>query len=107
MTKYTGTLTTNTTYPFPLHNIRGKSRQTYTLFVTGTFGSGTAALYTSPDGGTTSVAIKDATGTAVSFTVNGMTNFELMSDPSSPIVVQVTLTGATNPSLTLALFSNA
>lgn len=107
MTKYTGTLTTNATASFPLHNIRGKSRQTYTLFVTGTFGSGTAAVYASPNGGTTSVALKDSSGTAISYTANGMTNFELMSDPISPIVLQVTLTGATNPSLTIALFSNA
>jgi ribosomal protein S5 len=107
MTEYVRTLTTNSTASFNLNNIRAKSRQTYTVCVYGTFGSGTVALKASPDSGNTGIDIKDASGTAVTFTINGMVNVELMSGGSqAPMVLQAVLTGATNPSITISVFDN-
>lgn len=74
-----------------------------TVWAYGTFGGGTASLEASPDGGTTWVAILDQSGTAITFTANGVVNFELYAD-QDPIAanktkIRLTLAGATAPTL--------
>jgi hypothetical protein len=67
------------------------------------FGSGTVTLQGSPDGGTTFIDIPDQAGTAITFTADGVTNFELYgnADPVSSEVVQIrlALAGSTSPTI--------
>jgi len=44
------------------------------------FGSGTVTLQASFDGGTTFIDVPDSSGTAITFTANGMTNFEIYAN---------------------------
>lgn len=67
------------------------------------FGSGTVTLQASFDGGTTFIDVPDQAGTAITFTANGMTNFELYAD-SDPIAggrteIRLALAGSTAPTL--------
>lgn len=61
-----------------------------TFFVTGTFGGGTCVLQASRDQGTTWVNVPNA-----SLTANGYANFQI----NAPVILRVTLSGATSPSL--------
>jgi len=67
------------------------------------FGSGTVTVQVSPDGGTTFIDIPDQSGTAITFTANGVTNFELYGngDPISTGSVQIrlALAGSTAPTV--------
>ncbi len=80
-----------------------------TVFIYGTFGSGTMAIKLSPDGGTTKLATKDWTGTAIStataalFTTQPVGNGSHLSDF---ITVYASLSGSTNPSITVDIFDN-
>jgi hypothetical protein len=62
-----------------------------TVIVAGTWGGGTAKLQASPDNGTTWVDV----GTDVTFTANGMGNFQLPPG----VLLRLDLSGATNPDL--------
>ena len=74
------------------------------VYVFGTFGSGTVTLQASPDGGTTFIDIPDAIGSSITFTANGMTNFELYGnadiDSDEQVIIRLALAGATSPSIT-------
>lgn len=74
------------------------------LFVYGEFGGGTAAFEVSPDSGTTWIAVADQTGVAVTFTVNGMIDYELFTDPENPLLYRVSLSGSTSPNLNVTVF---
>jgi hypothetical protein len=79
-----------------------------TVYIYGTFGSGTVTLFSSPDGGTTKVPLKDASNTAISATTAGMFNVRLgdgNKNTDAPIIY-ATLAGSTNPALTVAIFDN-
>lgn len=79
-----------------------------TMFAYGTWGSGSLAWQWSPDGGTTKLAINDASRSAItsvandSFQAQGGTG----SHNSDKVTIYATLTGATNPSLTVGFFDN-
>ncbi len=79
---------------------------TFNIF--GTFGSGTVALNMSTDGGTTKVAIKKADGT--SYTTTAADNFQVElgcgSGNSDDIILYATLSGSTNPSITITAHDN-
>jgi len=75
-----------------------------TLWVIGTFDSGTVTLQSSPDGGTTFVDVPDAVGAAVAFTSDGMTNIELYGNqnpiPGEQVKLRLVLAGAGSPAIT-------
>lgn len=79
-----------------------------TIFVYGDFGSGTLTANVSPDGGTTFIAIPDATGADTAFTSDGVVNFELYGsgDPikENSVKLQFTLAGSTDPDLNVRVF---
>jgi len=80
-----------------------------TAFVRGTFGSGTVVLQFSPDGGTTKITGKDWTGTALSATAASMFVLQPMGNGSHNdhfITVYATISGSTNPAITVELFDN-
>jgi len=86
---------------------RKESPNRGTLWVFGgggnNFGSGTVTLQSSPDGGTTFIDVPDSSGAAITFTANGMTNFELYGDgdPVSATRTQIrlALAGSTAPTI--------
>lgn len=84
---------------------RGERLARATLFVTGDFGSGTVTLQASPDNGTTWVGVPDAAGNTVSFTANGIINFELFSNPENPVMLRYNLAGSSSPAITCTLFT--
>lgn len=67
------------------------------------FGSGTVTLKVSPDGGTTFIDIPDAAGTSITFTANGMTNFELYANgdilSAGRVIIRLALAGSTAPTI--------
>ena len=67
------------------------------------FGSGTVTLQGSPDGGTTFMDILDQLGVAVTFTVDGVSNFELYASgnlvTAERVLIRLALTGSTSPTL--------
>lgn len=79
------------------------------VFAYGTFGSGTLVLKASPDGGTTKVAMKDFTGTAISGTAAYTFNTQPMGNGSHLadfITIYVSMSGSSSPAVTVALFDN-
>lgn len=81
-----------------------------TLVVQGTFGGGTCTLQLSIDGGVTKITVKDVLGNNVALSANGYQNF-VLGNPSTDlgadqITLYATLSGSTNPDLTVALFDN-
>ena len=78
-----------------------------TICAQGTFGSGTVALYQSADAGTTkTIAITDLTSVAVTATANKCFGQVTFSKGYPPIKVYATMTGATNPSVSIYVFDN-
>jgi hypothetical protein len=80
-----------------------------TVFVNGTWGSGTFTITASPDGGTTKVAIKDIAGAAFSLTANGVGFFRIPIAnvaAGSEIRLYGNLAGSTTPALTVTVFDN-
>ena len=67
------------------------------------FGSGTVTLRMSPDGGTTFIDMPDQTGSAITFTADGVTNFELYGNQNpigtEEVVFRLALTGSTSPTI--------
>lgn len=78
------------------------------FYAYGTFGSGTIAWQWSPDGGTTKLAINDLSGAAITSTSNDnfVSNFATGSSLSDGIDLYITLTGSTNPSITVGYYDN-
>lgn len=105
MAKYTATLTADgRTTAFPYINTRADGNIWATVFVYGTFGSGTATVQVSPDAGTTWIDVEDDGGSVVSFTADGARNVRLASDAGEPVLISVDLSGATSPDLTVDIF---
>lgn len=75
-----------------------------TIFITGTFGSGTATLQISDDGGTDYVDVLDNVGAAVTFTANKAVNVEIASDAVDPVLLTFNLAGATSPNLVMTVY---
>ncbi len=104
--KNSSTLTADGSVTFPLSNIRS-NRNIYSVFVGGTFGGGTITALLSGDD-TNYVAIKDASGDAVSFTEGGIFNFEVLSDSTKQVMkLRITLATATAPAINLRIYDSA
>lgn len=90
--------------------IRRRDAQSFgaTVFFQGTFGSGTATLQISPDGGLTKHTVFDENGDDIVFTQAGYANFVFgnASDNAGDLSLYVNLAGATSPSLSIILFDN-
>lgn len=109
MTKYVGTLASNTTvYICDINKKRDLTTWNAGVMVYGSFGGGTVGLFISPDGGTTKIAMYDASGVAITSTANddyticfggGATN-------SDAPKLYATMSGATAPSVTVAIYDN-
>lgn len=89
-----------------LKNVRGRSRTIYSVYASDDFGGGTITAFLRADG-TNDIAIKDAGGTAISFTDDETFNFEAYSDPANPVKLVITLAAATSPSINLNVFDNS
>lgn len=110
MAKYTATFAADAsnTYVCTVHKTRQSNDFYATVVLSGGFGSGTLTMLLSPDGGTTKVALSDASGTVISKTSAGTINIRLGvggTNSDSPIIY-ATLAGSTNPTLTLTVFDN-
>lgn len=88
-----------------------------TVFVQGDFGSGTATLKVSADGGSTWVDVVDSTGTAITFTVNGARNVKVSSvemdntnndsdNESKAVLLGMSLASSTSPDLDMFVYQN-
>lgn len=81
-----------------------------TIMAYGTFSSGTVEIYISPDRGTTKIPLTLAPGSpAVTFTANGMVlvNFgNISSNNQTPLTVYAGISGASSPSVTVAVYDN-
>lgn len=79
-----------------------------TIIAYGTWGSGTITYKISPDGGTTKIALKDASGNSI--TSNADDNFTLNlaggAKNSDAPKLYASLAGSTNASITVALYDN-
>jgi len=80
-----------------------------TLFVQGTFGSGTVTFGVSLDRGTTIIPINDLTQNVVSFTGNGLFNLEFGNSSrgfgDAPMLYAI-VSGATSPNLIAGFYDN-
>ena len=89
---------------------RGSDMDAYeiTVFVTGSFGSGTVTIQASPDGGTTKVTLRDVAGTIVSITDNDVYNIRLgyAGKLGEEIQLYATIAGATTPDVDVTSFDN-
>lgn len=78
-----------------------------TIQISGTFGGGTLALYVSLDGGTTKNAIKDSSGTAYTTTSADTIVVRFPVNPNETnLKLYATLSGATNPNISVRVASN-
>lgn len=92
---------------FPVYNPRSGGDSVFkTIFVQGDFGSGTATLQVSGDGGTTWVNVTDDAGSVIQFTANGARNVRIISDVQLPTELSINLTGSTNPDLNFIIYEN-
>lgn len=105
MPRYIQTITADGSVDFDIYPTAGSN--VHSIYVVGDFGSGTVSLFTSPDNKTTFVAINDSTGSAISYTANGATNFEVQSSatPGEEVALRATLAGATDPDVDVILFT--
>lgn len=79
------------------------------IYISGTFGGTTATLLSSPDGGTTKVALLDPfTGTAYSITAAGQVNFQSGDGGtnSDSEKIYVTTTGGAGIDIDVAVYDN-
>lgn len=89
-----------------------KKRDFYEWFGTfiayGTWGGGTITYKISPDGGTTKIPLKDASGSSI--TSNADDNFTINlaagAKNSDAPKLYVTMAGSTNPAVTVVLYDN-
>lgn len=92
---------------FPMYQARsGGDSSLKEIYVQGTFGSGTATLQVSADGGTTWVDATDDNGTSITFAANGVRNVQISSDAQAPVLISINLAGSTSPDLNLIIFEN-
>jgi hypothetical protein len=109
MAKYTATFAADGT-AFICNVVKPRNLPMWqaTIFVYGTFGAGTIAWQWSPDGGTTKLALKDFSGTALTTTTNDSLPVQLGTGDknSDRVKLYAVLTGSTAPSLTVGVFDN-
>lgn len=79
-----------------------------TVYIYGTFGGGTVALQSSPNGGTTKLALKDFSGTAFTATADDNIPIQLGTGDknSDRVKLYAVLTGSTAPSITIDVLDN-
>lgn len=112
MARYTVTLSGDTsgTYVCDVHRPRAFYQWFGILGAQGSsFGSGTLTWYLSIDGGSTLIALKDITDTAISQISNGMVSVPLVSGGdklSETLRIYVKLAGSTNPNITVFVLDN-
>lgn len=109
MTKYTATVTSNTdVYICDVNKKRDFYEWFGTFLAYGTWGSGTITYKISPDGGTTKIALKDASGTSITSTADDNFTINLAGGSTNTDApkLYVTMAGATNPSVTVVLYDN-
>lgn len=112
MAKSSITLLANTptggTFLCPVRKSREYPCWFASLTAQGTFGSGTLAFFVSFDKGTTLIALKDLTDSAVSLTSAGSINVQLGTsrDISDEPQIWVELTGSTSPNIVVSALDN-
>lgn len=84
-----------------------------TVQISGDFGSGTAGLALSLDGGTTKVAAKDLSGVAYAVTANDVVTISITANGNNtstltnePPLLYATLTGSSSPDLDFIVIDN-
>lgn len=97
-------ITGNERVTFELRPSRLGGLSNYTVSVSGTFGSGTVAFQMSPDGGTTWIALSDASG-AVTLTTDDVKQIQLESDSKTPAQLGFNMTGATSPDVDVIVYN--
>lgn len=90
----------------PLKNHRRGTDQSYTVVISGGFGSGTVTAFVNADG-TNDVAIKDAGGTAISLTAGDSFNFVANSDATNPLKLVITTASSTTPTINVNVYDAA
>lgn len=109
MSKYTATITADGDYFIcDINKKRDLTEYRYAANVYGTFGSGTVTLKISTDGGTTKVAMMDASGSPITSTANDnyTGNWANASKNSDAPKLYATMSGSTAPSVTYDFFDN-
>ena len=110
MAKYSASFTADaSTYICDIHRRRDANDWFGNVLVSGTFGSGTVAIQVSPDGGTTKITLnQDGTATAASGTAAAVYNIKLgnPSKNTETYKLYATLTGSTNPAISVVVFDN-
>lgn len=107
MQNKTGTITVDGTTAIgnPVHAKAGQMCKG-TVYVQGTFGSGTVSLVISRDGQNTWIPVKDQTGSAIAFTSNGAVNYEVAFNDQTNVAagavaaeLGLTVTGSSGASI--------
>lgn len=110
MAKYTVTISGNgDTQICNIKRPSGADNWVGTVFIYGTFGSGTITLQLSPNAGTTKITAKDSSGTAVTATANDIRVIPVSgtgSSNSENISIWVNMAGSTSPSVTVEVWDN-
>lgn len=109
MALYTSTITADgDTKLIDVRLPRGKDKWVASVYIYGTFGSGTATLKASPDAGTTKITLKDSLGNNIATTAAAVYLVELGGTDKNAFSqgLYLTLSGATNPNLTVRVFDN-
>ena len=92
-----------------LRKAREHTQYVSLLLAYGTWGGGTLAFFLSPDNGTTKIPLTQTPGgTGISLTANGMAVITLGTPNTNTDQLQLwaTLSGATNPSITVKNYDN-
>ncbi len=111
MAKYTAALSAQNTnvLVFTVHKPRnGADCCTFTVGVYGTFGTGTATVNLSPDGGTTLLPLAPINGSSPSITANGCYTFKVGNGDTNSDApkIYVAIGAATNPALSIVAYDN-
>lgn len=109
MTKYTATITADGDYYIcDINKKRDLTEYRYAVNTYGSFGGGTITLKISTDGGTTKVAMMDASGGPITSTANDnyTGNWGNGANNSDAPKLYASMSGSTNPSVKFDLFDN-
>lgn len=115
MAKFTKTLTVDGDTAVCVVNRRKNDANNWTasIFTYGgggnNFGGGTVAMKISPDGGTTKIAMKDFTGTAITGTAAYVFNTQPIGNPNrnqDTLTIYASLSGSTSPTIIVDIFDN-
>jgi hypothetical protein len=111
MTKYTGTITADGATAICVIDRRRSDANNWqgTIFIGGTFGSGTVKVQFSPDGGITKFDASDWSGNPMYTSENAMFVNQPMSNGDRNqdyITLYAVMSGSTSPSVTVTVFDN-